>query len=38
MLTTQSGCRIWASASATLAVGPRTITSGVIIPPAVAFS
>ena len=38
MLTTQSGWRIWASASATVAVGPSTITSGVIIPPAVASS
>ena len=36
MLTTQSGSRIWASASATVAVGPRMISSGVIIPPAVA--
>ena len=38
MLTTQSGSRIWASASATVAVGPSTMSSGVIIPPAVASS
>ena len=38
MLTTQSGWRIWASASATVAVGPSTISSGVIMPPAVACS
>ena len=38
MLTTQSGSRIWASASDTVDVGPRMITSGVIRPPAVPSS